>query len=92
MSEKLTHFYRALLNLGRSLAVCKEPKSLLEVVAQTLSPMVQFDLLALLLYDGTPESLSVHAITGEGRHLTSVRADSKLVKLLWALAGTIRRL
>jgi formate hydrogenlyase transcriptional activator len=69
MSEKLTHFYRALLNLGRSLAVCKEPKSLLEVVAQTLSPMVQFDLLALLLYDGTPESLSVHAITGEGRHL-----------------------
>lgn len=63
MDLEPARFYQALVDLGRSLAKCKEPDSVLEGLAQTLQTVVKFHFLALMLYDGAPESLQIHTVT-----------------------------
>lgn len=58
--------YHALLDLGRSLAGCADPDSVVEGLARILRTVVAFDHLGLLLYDGTRESLRLHAVMDDG--------------------------
>ena len=66
MDLEPTRLYQALLDLGRSLDACTGPDSVLGELFRILQTVAQFDHLALLLYDGTPESLRLHAVTDNG--------------------------
>ncbi len=66
MDLEPTRLYQALVDLGRSLAECADPDSVLEELYRILREVVTFDHLALLMYDGTPESLRLHAVTKDG--------------------------
>ena len=67
MDLEPARLYQALVDLGRSLAACTGPDGVLEELYRILRTVVTFDHLALLLYDGTPESLRLHAVTDDGR-------------------------
>jgi len=67
MDLEPTRLYEALVDLGRSLAECADPDRIVEELSRILRTVVAFDSLALLLYDGTPESLRLQAVTEDGR-------------------------
>ncbi|MFB3902055.1 MAG: sigma 54-interacting transcriptional regulator [Acidobacteriota bacterium] len=57
MNLEPIHLYRALVDLGRSLAECEDPDEVLARLFRILRTVVEFDHLVLLLNEGNPESL-----------------------------------